>query len=153
MDEKQFETIVGDLIASAKHVAKAFRGETEQANSRLFEAKAKVLSEFDTLRSRVEELEKELDRVRRQAEHTLTEYYESQKDDFENMNAEIARLREQVRYRGIGEEQPGEGEEIITIDDNLSANLICYFSEEKEHWINQGVRWIPVPLPQPPEDE
>ena len=67
------------------------------------------------------------------------------------LNEELTRLREQVRWREIGEEQPGEGEEIITIDDNLSANLICFFAKEKEHWIELGIRWMP--LPQPPEEE
>ena len=66
------------------------------------------------------------------------------------LNEELTRLREQVRWREIGEEQPGEGEEIITIDDNLSANLICFFAKEKEHWIELGIRWMP--LPQPPEE-
>ena len=75
---------------------------------------------------------------------------DEQVDNYVGLLGESYKLREQVRYRGIGEEQPSEGEEIITIDDNLSANLICYFSEEKEHWINQGVRWMP--LPQPPEE-
>ena len=104
-------------------------------------------------------LNEELTRLREQNKllRRVREYWQNRfdqrVDDYVELLGESYKLREQVRYRGIGEEQPSEGEEIITIDDNLSANLICYFSEEKEHWINQGVRWIPVPLPQPPEDE
>jgi len=66
-------------------------------------------------------------------------------DYINRLNFENAVLREQVRYRGIAEEQPGDGEEIITIDDNLSANIICYFAKSKDYWIEQGIRWIPIP--------
>jgi len=101
------------------------------------------------LRSRVEELENELARLRG-AYKGLEKVHEEVVSNVVLLKATIDSLREQVRWREIGEEQPGEGEEIITIDDNLSANLICFFAKEKEHWIELGIRWMP--LPQPPEE-
>ena len=98
------------------------------------------------LRTGVEELENELARMREEAGQKIDSLHEV----IEMLKEEGSRLREQVRWREIGEEQPGEGEEIITIDDNLSANLICFFAKEKEHWIELGIRWMP--LPQPPEE-
>ena len=108
------------------------------------------MSEFDVTDTKsIYELVEELARLRG-AYKGLEKVHEEVVSDVVLLKATIDSLREQVRWREIGEEQPGEGEEIITIDDNLSANLICFFAKEKEHWIELGIRWMP--LPQPPEE-
>ena len=73
----------------------------------------------------------------------------------EELEREIARLREQVRWRKYPEEKPGELTEVFAWDKDIDSIVLEYYA----NWEDTGYRFEDLhitywmPLPEPPEVE